>query len=91
MLFANDIVICGETREEVKWKLECWRYVSERRGMKVSRSKIKYLCANGKNEKKIVKMKDKKVQRVKEFKYLELTVQKSGSSEREVKRRVQAG
>ena len=39
MLFADDIVICKKTREEVEQKLECWRYALERRGMKVSRSK----------------------------------------------------
>ena len=91
MLFADDIVICGETREEVKRRLECWRYVLERRGMKVSRSNTKYLCVNGENDKKIVKMENKKVSRVKEFKYLGLTVQESGSCERKVKRRVQEG
>ena len=46
MLFADDIVICEETREEVDQRLECWRYALERRGMKVSRSKTKYLCIN---------------------------------------------
>ena len=35
-------------------------------------------------------MEDTKVTRVKEFKYLGLTMQESGSCEREVKRRVQA-
>ena len=37
------------------------------------------------------KMKDTKVPRVKEFKYLGSTVQESSSCEREVKKRVQAG
>ena len=92
MLFADDIVICKKTREEVEQRLECWRYSLERRGMKVSRSKTEYLCINGRNDgDKTVKMEDTKVPRVKEFKYLGSTVQESGSCEREVKKRVQAG
>ena len=49
MLFADDIVICEETKEEVEQRLECWRFASERKGMKVSRPKTEYLCINGKN------------------------------------------
>ena len=86
MLFADDIVICKETREEVEWNLECWRYVLERRGMKVSRSKTKYLCVNGGNDEETVKMDDTKVPRVKKFKYLGSTMQESGSCEKEVKK-----
>ena len=78
-LFADDIVICEETREEVERRLESWKYALERRGMKASRSKT------------TVKMEDTKVPRVKEFKYLGSTVQENGGCEREVKKRVQAG
>ena len=88
MLFADDIVTCEETREEVERRLESWRYALERRGMKVSRSKTKYLCINGGNDKETVKMDDTKVPRVKEFKYLGSTVQESGGCEREVKKKV---
>ena len=94
MLFADDIMICEETRKEVDQRQECvglWKYVLERRGMKVSRSKTEYLWVNGGNDDETVKMEDKTVPRVKEFKYLGSTVQESGSCEREVKRRVQAG
>ena len=56
MLFSDDIVICEETREEVERKLESWKYALERRGMKVSRSTTKYLCINGGNDDKTVKM-----------------------------------
>ena len=91
MLFADDIVICEESREEVEQRLEFRRYALERRGMKVSRSKIECLRINGGNDKETVKMEDTKVPRVKKFKYLGSTVQKSGSCEREVKKRVQAG
>ena len=59
--------------------------------MKVSRSKNEYLCINGGNDNKTVKMEDTKVPRVKEFKYLGSTVQENGNCEREVKKRLQAG
>ena len=91
MLFTDDIVICKETRKEVEQRLKSWKYALERRGMKVSRSKTKYLCINGGNDDETVKMEDTKVPRVKEFKYLGSMVQESGGCEREVKKRVQAG
>ena len=91
MLFADDIVICEETREEVERRLESWKYALERKGMKVSRSKTEYLCINGENGDETVKMEDTKVPRVKEFKNLGSTVQESGGCEREVEKRVQAG
>ena len=40
MLFADDIVIFEETREEVEQRLESWRYALERRGMKVVKDRI---------------------------------------------------
>ena len=36
MMFADDIVACSESKEQVEGKLESWRYASERRGMKVN-------------------------------------------------------
>ena len=90
MLFADDIVICEETRKEVDRRLESWRYALERRGMKVNRLKTKYLCINGGNKDETVKMENTKVSKVKKFMYLGSTVQESGSCEREVKKRVQA-
>ena len=84
-------MICKETKKKVERRVESWRYALKRRGMKANWSKTKYLCVNGENDEETVKMEDTKVPRVKEFKYLGSTVQESGSCEREVKRRVQAG
>ena len=91
MLFADDIAICEETREEMEQRLESWRYALKRRGMKIRRLKTEYLCINGGNDDETVKVEDTKVPRVKEFKYLGSTVQESGSSERKVNKRVQEG
>ena len=46
MMFADDIVICSESKEWLEQKLESWRYALERRGMKVNRRKTEYMCVN---------------------------------------------
>ena len=75
MMFADDIVICGETREEVEVSLERWRDALERRGMKVSRSKTEYMCVNERGEGNTMQMQGVEVAKVHEFKYLGSTVQ----------------
>ncbi|MGL5802229.1 MAG: reverse transcriptase domain-containing protein [Cetobacterium sp.] len=45
MMFADDIVICSESREQVEENLERWRFALERRGMKGSRNKTEYVCS----------------------------------------------
>ena len=44
MLFADDVVLCGETCDEVERRLENWREAMEDRGMRVSREKTEDLC-----------------------------------------------
>lgn len=39
IMFADDVVICSESRAEVEESLERWKYALEREGMKTSRSK----------------------------------------------------
>ncbi|KAK3571544.1 hypothetical protein QTP86_013177 [Hemibagrus guttatus] len=38
MMFADDIVICSESREQVEENLERWRFALERRGMRKGQS-----------------------------------------------------
>ncbi|KAK3572894.1 hypothetical protein QTP86_010591 [Hemibagrus guttatus] len=52
MMFADDIVICSESREQVEENLERWRFALERRGMKFSRIQSNGEC--GKEVKKRV-------------------------------------
>ncbi|KAK3561573.1 hypothetical protein QTP86_010656 [Hemibagrus guttatus] len=91
MMFADDIVICSESREQVEENLERWRFALERRGMKVSRSKTEYMCVNEREGSGTVRLQGEKVKKVQEFKYLGSTVQSNGECGKEVKKRVQAG
>ncbi|KAK3551343.1 hypothetical protein QTP70_015024, partial [Hemibagrus guttatus] len=91
MMFADDIVICSESREQVDENLERWRFVLERRGMKVSRSKTEYMCVNEREGSGTVRLQGEEVKKVQEFKYLGSTVQSNGECGKEVKKRVQAG
>ncbi|KAK3536457.1 hypothetical protein QTP86_012613 [Hemibagrus guttatus] len=91
MMFADDIVICSESRGQVEENLERWRFALERRGMKVSRSKTEYMCVNEREGSGTVRLQGEEVKKVQEFKYLGSTVQSNGECGKEVKKRVQAG
>ncbi|KAK3557991.1 hypothetical protein QTP86_005620 [Hemibagrus guttatus] len=91
MMFADDIVICSESREQVEENLERWRFALQRRGMKVSGSKTEYMCVNEREGSGTVRLQGEEVKKVQEFKYLGSTVQSNGECGKEVKKRVQAG
>ncbi|KAK3548436.1 hypothetical protein QTP70_013068, partial [Hemibagrus guttatus] len=91
IMFADDIVICSESREQVEENLERWRFALERRGMKVSGSKTEYMRVNEREGSGTVRLQGEEVKKVQEFKYLGSTVQSNGECAKEVKKRVQAG
>ncbi|KAI5102802.1 polycomb group RING finger protein 5-A [Silurus meridionalis] len=69
MMFVVDIVICGESREQVDKSLERWRYALERRGMRVSRSKTEYMCVNEREGSGVVRLQGEEVEKVEEFSF----------------------
>ena len=70
MLFADDIVLCRQKHRELEEDLEIWRNALEIRGLKVSRSKTKYLRVGGVDDGEELKLQREKVKRAKNFKYL---------------------
>ncbi|KAK3557179.1 hypothetical protein QTP70_024693 [Hemibagrus guttatus] len=83
MMFADDIVICSENREQVEENLDRWRLALEGRGMKVSRSKTEYMCVNEREGSETVRLQGEEVKKVQEFKYLGSTVQSNGECAKE--------
>ena len=90
MMFADDIVICGESRQQVEANMERWRYALERRGMKVSRSKTECVCVNETGDRGTVRLHGAEVVKVDELKYLGSIVQSNGNCGSERRKRVQA-
>ncbi|KAI5616025.1 hypothetical protein C0J50_8520 [Silurus asotus] len=62
MMYADDIVICGKSREQVEKSLKRWGYPLEKRGMKVSRSKTEYMCVNEREGSGVVWLQEKEVE-----------------------------
>ena len=71
MLFADDIVLSRQNQRELEEDLEIWRNALERRGLKVSRSKIEYLRVGGVDDGEELKLQGEKVKRAKNFKYIQ--------------------
>ena len=69
MMFADDVVLCREDKEELEVSLERWRKVFEERGLRVSRKKTEYLQAGG-VEQGTVYIQGETVKKVDHFKYL---------------------
>ena len=91
MMFADDIMLCSEDREDVEFDVERWKFAMERRGMKASRSKTEYLCINEMEKDIRVCTGGRELKKVTEFKYLGSTIDSKGGNTTDIKRRISAG
>ncbi|KAH1215748.1 Retrovirus-related Pol polyprotein from type-1 retrotransposable element R2 [Glycine max] len=95
MLFADDIVLLGESREELNERLETWRRALETHGFHLSRSKSEYMECKFNKSRRVsnseVKIGDHIIPQVTRFKYLGSVIQDDGEIEGDVNHRIQAG
>ena len=84
-------MLSGQNHREIEDDLEIWRNALERKGLKVSQSKIQYLKAGVVDDGEEIRLQGEKVKRAKNFKYLDLTFSSDERCEEEVRRRIQAG
>ena len=95
MLFADDIVLCGDKDVDMTEYLESWRKALEERGMRVSRPKTQFIDfsfeQNAQGNRTQVKILGEEVERVTHFKYLGTSIEEEGGMETEIANRVGAG
>ena len=92
MLFADDLVLCDGSREELEERLEVWRMKMESVGLKLSRAKTEYLPPEGENgDIKMRKYNSTEMEtlpRCTQFKYLGTTIHQEGGCRKEVELRI---
>ena len=95
MLFADDIVLCGDKDVGMTEYLESWRKALEERGMRVSRLKTQFMEfsfeQNAQGNRPQVQIIGEKVERVTHFKYLGTSIEEEGGMGTEIAKRVGAG
>ena len=95
MLFADDIVLCGDKDVDMTEYLEAWRKALEERGMRVSRPKTQFMdfsfAQNPQGNRPPVKILGEEVQRVTHVKYPGTGIEEEGAIETEIAKRVGAG
>ena len=92
MLFADDIVLCGDNDVDMTEYLESWRKALEERGMRVSRPKTQFMEfsfeQNAQGNRPQVQILGEEVERVTHFKYLGTSIEEEGGMKTEIAKRV---
>ena len=82
MMFADDIVLCGDDERDMREYLETRRKALEERGMRISRPKTQFMDFNfgqdNVQEREPVKILGEELQIVRHFKYLGSSVEETG-------------
>ena len=93
MLFAYDIVLCGDKDVDMTEYLESWRKALEERGMPVSRPKTQFMDFsfeqnNAQGNRPQVKILGEEVERVIHLKYMGTSIEEEGGMETEIAKRI---
>ena len=95
MLFADDIVLVAETREEVSTKLDEWREALEGKELRISRTKTEYLHCDFSGTPPVgepeVSIDEAVAKSTTKYKYLGLIIQRDGEIDGDVNHRIHAG
>lgn len=69
IMFADDIIICSESKEQLEENLEWWRYILGRRGMKVIYSKAEHTCVSEGHKRGVVRSQRIRIKKVEDFRH----------------------
>ena len=94
IMFADDIVLCGDDETDMTEYSETWRNALDERGMRISRPKTQFMDFNfgqdNGQEREPVKIIGEELQRVHHFMYLGSSVEETGGMATEITQRMSA-
>ena len=91
MMYADDLAIIAENKQELQEVMEEWKGVFKKLGMRMSLDKTEVMWVGHKREELNIKLDGKVIKQVVGFVYLGGMVMEDGHSEVEVRCRIQAG
>ena len=91
ILYADDLVIVAEHREELQDALEEWNEMFKKHGLKMNLDKTEVTWVGKHREELNIRLEGKDIKQVKNCVYLGGNISENGLVEVEVRRRIQAG
>ena len=90
-MYADDLVIVAEHREELQGALEEWNEMFKKHGLKVNLDKTEVMWVGKHREELNIRLEGKDIKQVKNCVYLGGNISENGRVEVDVRRRIQSG
>ena len=91
IMYADDLVIVAEHREELQDALEEWNEMFKKHGLNMNLDKTEVMWVGKHREELNIRLEGKAIKQVNNFVYLGGNISENGRVEVEVRRRIQAG
>ena len=91
IMYADDLVIIAETREELQGALEEWNDMFKKHGLKMNLDETEVMWVGKQREELNIRLEEKDIKLVKNFVYLGGNISENERVDEEVRRRIQAG
>ena len=91
IMYADDLVIVAEHREELQGALEEWNDMFKKHGLKMNLDKTEVMWVGKQREELNIRLEEKDIKQVKNFVYLGGNISENGRVDVEVRRRIKAG
>ena len=91
IMYADDLVVVAENREELQGALEEWNDMFKKHGLKMNLDKTEVMRVGRQREELNIRLEEKDIKQVNNFVYLGGNISENGRVDVEVRRRIQTG